>query len=73
MENRKRSILKAISWRVTGTIDTIAISWFITGQPKLAISIGVLEVLTKIGWYYLHERMWNKIKFGRKQEEDFVI
>ena len=64
-EKHWRSLAKAISWRVTGTIDTIVISWLITRQFKLAISIGFVEVFTKMFLYYAHERIWNKIKAGR--------
>ena len=66
MEHRYRSILKAISWRVTGSIDTFIVSLIITGKPYIALSISVVEVFTKIMLFYLHERLWNKIKFGRK-------
>jgi uncharacterized membrane protein len=69
-----RSLAKAISWRITGTVDTILISWLITGQAKWALSIGFVEVFTKIGLYYLHERIWNRLAFGRvKAKEDFDI
>jgi uncharacterized membrane protein len=73
MENRKRSIAKAISWRALGTIDTMLISWLITGKLVLAVSIGTTELLTKTLLYYVHERIWNRIKFGRKADEDYVI
>lgn len=73
MDNRKRSILKAITWRLTGTLDTFLLSWIITGKPKVAASISVAELITKTLLYYLHERIWNKVKYGRKQDEDFVI
>lgn len=73
MEDRRRSFLKAVSWRATGTIDTFIVSFIITGKPLVALSIGALEVLTKTILYYFHERAWNKVKFGRKTKEDFVI
>ncbi len=60
-----RSIAKSISWRITGTIDTLVLSWIITGEFKFAISIASAEVITKIILFYLHERIWNKIKFGK--------
>lgn len=70
MEERPvRSIAKAISWRATGTIDTILISWIITGSIKWAISIGGVELVTKLLLYYLHERVWNQISFGRVKAE----
>lgn len=61
-----RSVLKSISWRIVGTIDTIFISWFITGEIKMALTIGSIEVVTKMILYYFHERTWNKIKWGLK-------
>jgi len=61
-----RSIVKAMSWRVIGTIDTMIISWFITGQLTMALTIGSIEVITKMALYYGHERIWNAIKW-RKQ------
>jgi uncharacterized membrane protein len=60
-----RSLVKAVSWRVTGTIDTFLISWFITGQILLASGIALTEVMTKICLFWLHERAWNRIKWGR--------
>lgn len=69
-----RSIVKAISWRVTGTLDTILISFLITREVKMAISIGFVELFTKIFLYYVHERVWNKLEFGRvKGRDDFNI
>ncbi len=63
-----RSLIKAISWRATGTVDTIVISWLITGHIKLALSIGFVELFTKIGLYYVHERVWENLSFGRVKE-----
>ncbi|MBT8180027.1 MAG: DUF2061 domain-containing protein [Eudoraea sp.] len=64
-EQPKRSIAKSISWRAIGTLDTIIISWIITGTLSLAFSIGLVELVTKMVLYFLHERMWNTIKWGR--------
>jgi uncharacterized membrane protein len=66
IEKPARSLVKAISWRLTGTLDTILVSWFVTKSFTLAISIGGVEVFTKLIIYYLHERAWNKIHFGRE-------
>ncbi len=59
-----RSVLKALSWRFAATLDTIVISWFVTGNLKLAFSIGSIEVVTKMALYYMHERAWSKSKLG---------
>lgn len=63
-----RSVVKTISWRTIGTLDTIFISYFITGKLALALSIGGIEVFTKMLLYFFHERTWNRIKFGRIKE-----
>ena len=60
-----RSIVKAISWRIVGTIDTVVISWIITKELTLALSIGSIEIITKIILYYGHERIWNLIKWRK--------
>jgi uncharacterized membrane protein len=64
--SKKRSALKAITWRLIGTADTFVISWVITKEPVTAGAIASFEVLTKTILYYLHERGWNKVRWGRK-------
>ena len=61
----KRSIAKTVSWRVIGTLDTVLISWIITGTLALAFSIGAVELVSKMGLYFFHERAWNNIKWGK--------
>ena len=57
-----KSILKSISWRVVGTIDTMIISYIITGELAMAASIGGIEVFSKVLLYYLHERAWSRFQ-----------
>jgi uncharacterized membrane protein len=65
MVSYKRHIAKTISWRLIGTLDTIVLSWIITGNFKLGMAIGGVEVITKMVLYYFHERAWYKFsKFG---------
>ncbi len=64
--SHKRHIAKAITWRFIGTLDTILISWFITGNPLTGLKIGFAEVLTKMVLYYLHERLWFKINLDKE-------
>jgi|TARA_R110000744_G_scaffold306003_1_gene414315 uncharacterized membrane protein len=65
MVSYKRHILKTISWRIIGTIDTIVLSGIITGSWVLGLTIGGVEVITKMVLYFLHERAWYKFtKFG---------
>jgi uncharacterized membrane protein len=60
-----RSLAKAVSWRITGTVDTFLISWLITGQVALASGIALTEIMTKVGLFWLHERVWNQIRWGK--------
>lgn len=60
-----RSVVKAISWRIIGTMDTIGISWLLTGEVRTALAIGSVELITKMALYVGHERIWNKINFGK--------
>lgn len=65
MVGRKRHLLKTITWRVIGTLDTMILSWIITGSLKIGVAIGGVEVVTKMILYYLHERAWYKFSnFG---------
>lgn len=68
--SRYRHILKTITWRVVGTIDTIILGWIISGDPKIGLSVGGAELLTKMLLYYIHERVWYKIDFGVEREKD---
>lgn len=74
-EKPYRSVVKTISWRTVETLDTIIISYFVTGNLVMAASIGTIELVTKMVLYYFHERAWNKLSFGRvkTQENDYQI
>jgi uncharacterized membrane protein len=61
-----RSLAKAVSWRITGSIDTFVLSFLITGSIKIAGSISAVEVVTKIVLFYFHERIWGMIRWGRR-------
>jgi uncharacterized membrane protein len=74
VESNARSILKALSWRTTASIDTFLVAFLVTGRLKLALSIGGLELFTKLALYYGHERVWNKVSFGRARvQNDYEI
>jgi uncharacterized membrane protein len=65
-----RSLIKAVSWRATGSVDTMVITYLITGQMKWALTISGVELFTKIGLFYVHERVWEKLPFGRIKEPE---
>jgi uncharacterized membrane protein len=66
MDSSVRSLAKAVSWRITGSIDTFIISWIITGEALIASGIAFTELLTKIILYWIHERVWNKVSWGKE-------
>ncbi len=67
----KRHLLKTITWRIVGTIDTMILGWIVTGNLKFGLAIGGFEVITKMLLYFLHERVWYKyIKFGLMEKKD---
>jgi uncharacterized membrane protein len=73
MVSYKRHILKTISWRIIGTIDTMILSWIITGSWKWGLAIGGTEVITKMVLYYLHERVWYKYSdFGVEKSKQSI-
>ncbi|MGI9550199.1 MAG: DUF2061 domain-containing protein [Aurantibacter sp.] len=60
-----RSVAKAVSWRVIGTLDTLLISYVLTGKVAIAASIASIDFITKMFLYFFHERAWNKISWGK--------
>lgn len=73
MDSYKRSVVKAISWRIIATLTTTVIAYMVTGKIDTALFIGSWEALIKIGVYTAHERAWEYIKFGRKNEPEYFI
>ena len=65
-----RSVVKGLSWRAVGTVDTTILSWFYTGQVLGAIQMGGAEVITKLALYYVHERLWALTNWGRIFEDE---
>ncbi len=73
MESHRRSIAKALSWRVCATIITGLVAWAVTREIRFAATIGALDAAFKLGIYYAHERMWNRISLGRTEPPDYQI
>ena len=67
---RSRSFYKALTWRILASLDTFLVSFIITGRFDWATSIAIFEIITKSIIYYLHERIWNKVKWGRINSND---
>jgi uncharacterized membrane protein len=68
METHIRSIAKAISWRIVATLTTMLLVFLFTGNLAVSGGVGLTELLSKMIIYYLHERAWNVINFGRVQK-----
>ena len=60
----KRHLFKTFSWRGIGTIDSLFFGWLITGNPLTSLKIGVVEIITKMVLYYIHEKSWYRINYG---------
>lgn len=63
-DSNKRHIVKTVTWRFVGTMDTMVLAWIISGDPMIGLQIGFTEVITKMLLYYFHERIWYKINYG---------
>ncbi len=73
MEHPKRSLAKAISWRLFSFCLTIVIIYLYTKNIRQAIGVGAGIDIVKMILYYLHERLWNKSHFGRQKAQDYQI
>jgi uncharacterized membrane protein len=65
-ETLRRSVVKTVSWRVTVSILSFIISYWLTGSLELAGMLMVSKVVVNSVWYFLHERLWNKISYGQE-------
>ena len=74
MESTRRSIAKSLSWRILATLITSAIAYAVTGKGEFAAAIGLVDTGVKFFIYFGHERLWNRIPYGRleKQPEYFI-
>ena len=73
MELKRRSIVKTITYRIGGAFVTGSVAFLITGKFDFALQIGLADTLAKLVVFYLHERMWNKIPFGRIKPPEYQI
>jgi len=64
-EKPLRSIVKTVSWRITGSSATFLIAYIMTGNLAIAGVIGIIQMISNTILYYIHERIWNKVSWGR--------
>ena len=72
-ESHRRSIVKALSWRIIATFITAVAALIITGQIKIAVEIGLIDTIAKFAVYYVHERIWNRLKYGEVPPPEYKI
>ncbi len=73
METQARSIAKAVSYRILGSATTGLIVFVLTGKATLSVGASILDVVLKIFAYFIHERIWNHINYGRAKAPDYEI
>ena len=73
MESNSRSIAKAISYRLLGSVSTALIVFVFSGNATVSLGVGAVDMVAKIALYYLHERLWNYISFGRQKPPEYEI
>lgn len=73
MDSHSRSIAKAVSYRVLGSLATGVIYFALSGDWKTSVGAGLLDSIVKIGLYFVHERLWNHIQFGRQKPPEYEI
>ena len=73
MESHSRSLAKAVSYRVCGSAVTGVIAYVLTGKPMVSGGIALADMLSKIVLYFLHERLWEHIQFGRTKAPEYEI
>jgi len=67
--DRKRHLFKAITWRIIASLTSFFLAWWVTGNVKAGLSIGLADVVIKFAFYYLHERAWYHYDFGVKKKK----
>jgi adenylylsulfate kinase len=72
-ETKTRSIVKTISWRILATLTTITLVYIFIGDTTIAFTVGGIEVFLKMLVYFVHERIWDKLRFGRHEIQPFVV
>ena len=65
IESHKRSVIKSVSWRAVATLTTMSIVYIFTRKLILTLEVGFFEIVAKMLFYYLHERIWGKVKWGK--------
>ena len=69
----KRHLAKSISWRFIGTLDTFIFAWLITGDLNDGLNLSLITTITKLVWYYIHERLWIKSSIKNPNKRHLLL
>jgi uncharacterized membrane protein len=73
METKRRSFVKALSWRVFATVITASVAYALTGKASFALQIGLIDTCIKVFVYFAHERVWQRVPYGRIEAPDYEV
>ena len=68
LKSNTRHLIKTFTWRLIGTIDTMLLGWFFSGNAVIGLKIGGIEIVSKMILYFFHEKIWYNLKFGLKSK-----
>jgi adenylylsulfate kinase len=68
-ETHTRSVAKALSWRILGTIATALLVFVFTRKWSVSLAVGGVEFVSKIGLFWLHERIWDRVPHGKRKTD----
>ena len=63
-ETHARSVVKTVIWRFIASLTTVVLVFIFTGDLTITVGIGIIDIIAKMIFYYLHERAWNMVKWG---------
>ena len=72
-EHPKRTLVKTLTWRLIAFVTTIIVVYAYTGDVKESLTVGIVANLLKMFFYYVHERAWNRVDFGRVKPPEYQI
>ena len=67
--DKKRHLLKSVTWRIVASLTSFFLAWGVTGDVEMGLSVGVADVIIKFILYYIHERVWYRSNFGVKKHK----
>lgn len=73
MDTHSRSLMKTVSWRLTATVITTGVTYLLTGRADLALTVGVADTVSKFVIYYIHERVWTRVRYGVSRTPEYEI